>query len=654
MKDNFLLFSAFVIPVLIFVFTLGRYYGFYYDNHYFNLLALDLMQGLRPWLYLGSHYTIHSSLYSWLVLPLFYIFGPADFSMELLSSIFHLGTILLCFKLGEKFFSRSIGIIFAFLVSVAPIYLVNIYTWPECSLIAFLNLAAIYYFLAGFQEGAKQKVILSGILFCLSCSQSIYSIALLPVFLIYAVWNASSPATRHGGLIAMTPTAPHSITLRAACYLAVIAAASYLIFLIEAMYIGRAWRALYYGAVLLSVFAAAVIFSKLSAKTKSRLSFNCLFFVITATALLLLDLFVQLDMNFFAQRFGYYRDTTFAGGFGVARPPFTLGGAPLAILGRPLYLSVLTSLFAFGSLYSRISFNLWEFFRTMFSYYKECFPAAINIFFIIGITGLLSNAAGHKYRRVALKTGPIFALSWLLGITFSFFNSYPQHILRIYILPMPYFIAALGVYYSSKAAGYVFKGRRSAFALTAFALVSFLSYKQLIFSKGNIYDKYGSDKSRSNYFRLFYGWPYGRSYKEAGEFLLKDAPLKDGRDFRSIFIYTIAADTAQGICSLFFNNIDWYTRNKIKILYDTKPISRVKYGSKSALAAYLKQLFTEHPAVQAVYFADFYDTKDNFSFFSKMHPDIRPYKIVNDDNGLDYDCILYKFERNIWQGRLGY
>ena len=128
-------------------------------------------------------------------------------------------------------------------------------------------------------------------------------------------------------------------------------------------------------------------------------------------------------------------------------------------------------------------------------------------------------------------------------------------------------------------------------------------------------------------------------------FLLRCARLKYKGKLKSIFIFTIAADTSAGICSLFYNSIDWYTKNEIRIIYDVKPVSLVKYGTGQALAQYLNQLFYEYPDVQAIYFADFYDTKDNFSFFSKIHPDIPYYQIVNDDDLLDYDCILYKFVR---------
>lgn len=647
-----MLFAALAMPIVIFIFSIGRYYGFYYDNHYFNLLALDLMGGFRPWLYLGSHYTIHSSLYSWLVLPLFYLFGPTDFSMELLSAIFHLGTIVFCFKLGNGFFNRKIGIIFAFLVSIAPIYLLNIYTWPEYSLIAFLNLSSIYYFLTGFSEGSKRRIILSSVLFSLSCSQSIYSIALSPVYLVYALFQAYLYLRNPGQPKYLPVRRKKSLFSAALIYLPVLIAFLYLAASLEAMFIGRSFRILYYGAICLVTFAGISIFNKLSAGAKKILNFSCLFFIITATALLLMDLFIQLDINFFGRNFGYYRDTTFAGGFGTARPFFVFGGAPLAIFGRPLYMSVLSSLLPFSSLYSRVSFSLPEFFRTQLAYYKNCFPPAINIFIIIGIIGILADILYRKFKKFPLNAGLIFALIWLLGITLAFFNAYAQQMLRIYVLPMPYLFAALGVYYVSRAAQYGFKGKRGVLVLTASIVVLFLSLKQLLFIKGNIYDKYKYDKNRSNYFKLFHGWPYGRSYKEAGEFLLKDAPLKERDKFKSILVYTIAGDTSQGICSVFYNNIDWYTRNKIKILYDAKPVSRIKYGSSSALAGYLSRLFAAYPDVRAIYFADFYDTKDNFSFFSKMHPHIKPYKIVNDDDNLDYDCILYKFERDNWQGSI--
>lgn len=639
------------MPITVFIFTLGRYYGFYYDNHYFNLLALDLMDKFKPYFYIGSHYSIHSTLFSYLLYPVFIIFGPTDLSIELVSGLFHLLTVFICFRLGRRFYSKEFGLIFAALVALAPIHLINIYTWPELSFVVFLNLLSIYYFLVGFQERAKSKLIISSILYSLSCFQKIYSLLLLPFFVIYSLAQVILFKKKPLSLNQVSTSSPKYRFLNYIFYLMVIAACLYLIFLCAAMFISK-HTILYYAFMAVSLFLLGLIFRKLSVVNRERLKFCALFMIIVVTTLLLLDLFVQVDIHLFKQRFGYYRDTTYAGGFGVSRPVLNFTGKEISIFKKEIYPSVLSSLLSFRAFYTRTSSNLWEIQKIFLSYYKQCLPLPITIFLIIGIVGLIADMLSKKNK---LDVRYIFPLVWLSAISISFINANPYHIMRVYVLPLPYFFAALGIYYIANLAKYLkvrINNLRTIITLASVALVFLVNLNQLEFLVNNVYKKYKDDKAHSMYYPLFHGWPYGRSYKEVGEFLLKDAPLKKDGKFKSIFIYTIAPDTAVNICAIFYNAIDWYTQNKIKIIYDAKYISNIKYGSALALAQYLHNLFSTYPGVEVIYFADFYDTKDNFSFFSKIHKELKPYRLVNDDESIEYDCILYKFERDTWQAQM--
>ena len=94
LKNNGILIGILFVPLAIFIFTVGRYYGFFYDNHYFSLLALDLLSGFKLYAYIGSHYSVHSSLLSYLFYPFFVLLCPgksANFSghvLYLLGQIF--------------------------------------------------------------------------------------------------------------------------------------------------------------------------------------------------------------------------------------------------------------------------------------------------------------------------------------------------------------------------------------------------------------------------------------------------------------------------------------------------------------------------------------------------------------------------------------
>lgn len=650
LKNNLLLLPALFMPISIFIFTLGKYYGYYYDNHHFNLLALDLMDKFQAIFYIQG-YTLHSSFFSYLLYPLFNIFGPTDLSIELLAAFFHLGTIFICFKLGERFFNRIFGSIFATLVGIAPNYIINIYTWQVYSFISFLNILAIYYFTVALEERSLPKLITSSLLYTLSCFQAIYSLFLLPVFVIFALIHLIlfkdkefSTNQVHSGSSYIKKNLLPSIF-----YILVIIAFAYLILTLQAMFITR-YVAIYYLIIVAVLLTGHCIYKKINERFRKILKFYSLFFLILAASLLLLDLFLQFDANFFNQKFLYHRNNYFAGGFGPMRPAFILAGRAIKLFGKQIYLAVFGPLFVFKPDYTGFYLNLSESLKIMVLYYKKCFPLEINIFFVSGIIALLIDILYKKYKKDRYSIIQVLGLSWFLGITISFINLNPSNMLRIANMPMPYFFAAYGVYSYGRAMQYVFGGKRKIFLLAIVIILLFLTLKQLFFLKENIFEKYKRDKANSNYFSLFNGWPYGRDYKEVGNFLLKDAPLKKGGKYRSIFIYSIITnpDSINGICAIFYNNIDWYTQNKIKIIYDIKPISILKYGSEESLRRYINQLLSENPDVQAIYFADFYDTKDNFSFFSKLHPGIPYYKIINDDTALDYDCILYKFQRAVF------
>lgn len=509
-RTQYILLSILLLPTVIFIFTLARYYGFYYDNHYFNLLALDLMEKFRPYLYLGSHYSIHSSLYSYLVLPLFHIFGPTDFSLELLSSLFHLCTIFVCFKLGRRFFDQSIGWVFAFLVAIAPIHLVNIYTWPEYSLITFLNTLSIYYFLAGFQDMSKWKLIISSLLYSLSCFQAIYSILLLPFFIIYALIQAILYSRNYEQTKLSQRNYRKYKFLSHIFKAPVLLAFLYLIILLQVMYADN-YATLFYLSCILFLFLLYLGFRWLPETSKRILKFCFLFFVIFATIMLLLDLFIQLDVNFFGQKFGYYRDTTFAGGFGTTRQAFVFKGRPIRIFACKIYVSVLNSLFFFSSNYSKVSFSLLQLWKTMSSYYRKCFPLLINIFMIIGLIGFITKIFYRKYKKQTLDIKYIFPSIWIIGIVTSFINVQPHHILRIYILPMPYFFAAWGIYYLGFISKYIatnifkvnLKDSKIVIRFTILILALALNLSQLRFLLKNVYQKYKYDKAHSNYYQLF-------------------------------------------------------------------------------------------------------------------------------------------------------
>lgn len=653
-KRHTVLLAVLLTPIIIYAFTIDRYYGFAYDSHYFHLLAWDLLEKLRFYVYIGCHASIQSSLFSYILYPFFVIFGQNNLSVQLVSALFHLANVFVCFKLGERFYHRNFGLIFAFLVALSPFYILNVYMFMEYTFLSFLNCLSIYYFLVGFEEKSPWKLILSSFLYFMSCFSGLYS---LPLFLFFAVYSLTK-------IFLYIKNKPENLTvnyLRAYKFLYLffypmaIIAFLYLVLLLEAIHIQQG-KFLYYIFISIFLLLMWLGFKKLSKSTREILKFCSIFIVIAGMLLLLSDLFVQLDMNLFNQKFGYYRDTSYQfwrDFFGTGREILYVKGQEVKILGENIYSSVLNSLFSFtGKDYTRHARGIAEIYRSMQYCYKNLIPLPINIFMIIGTIGLGIDILLKKYKKIALSVKQIFPLIWTLSMPLTFINISQWPGRKLYLMPFPYLFAALGICYSAWFIRYIndnfikirFKNPQIITTTTMVSLTIFLNLNQVVFLKQEVLDRYINNKAKDE-FAVFYKSTYYRNYKEVGEFLLKDAPLKKDGKFRSIFIYTIRPQH-------FFNTIDWYTHKQIKIIYALRHQSSVLYGSRLSLYLYLSQLFFDDPNIQAIYFGDVYDSWLNSAFFSEIYPEIKPYTVISNGNPSIFDCILYKFERNTWRQQL--
>lgn len=637
----------FFSPAVLFAFTLGRYYGYYYDNKFFNLLALELLDDPSLYLYLGSHYHVPSSLYSYLSYLIMLVIGPGDIAVEIPAALSHLATAYLCYVLGRRFLGKPVGIAFGVLVAWAPMHLVQVYTMPDLSLAVLFNVAAIYLFLVGLETRSSMRVALSALIFSFGCFQAIYSLLLLPFYLLsaitFTVWpdeaNVGEKSTGSGKKVA----AAAALVLSLPAY-------TYLYLLYRATYLPHSG----YSLVFLSGFLLAfLLLMKKSLHASERLFFPAFFFALTAALLSYFDLIIQLDYYFFGHSFGYYIEADVAGGYG-GRPLVHFMGKELSLFGIPVRMSVLTSMFEFvGKDFARLSaVNVEGLVHLYSAYFIKSFPPQVQLLFFAGVIGLVWRAASCIRSGMRPSLFAIFPLFWLASVVNPFIDLGPDYfnIRRIYILPMPYLVAAIGAVEVSLMAGKVLKGSRVPLLI---AIVALTTSAQIQFSADNIFTKALNDKKAGMYFKLFYGHYYGRSYGETGAFLLNDAPLKEKGLYRSALIFTIPEDSFVGRSLPLFNTINWYTHDMIKVHYAFKKRSAELYGTKERLANYIECLFEESPELQVIYFADFVDDENNYAYFSKVHSDIRPYAVVDDDGSIAFDSLIYKFERTGWGNAAG-
>lgn len=657
LRRDYLLLSILAAPALLLLFTIGRYYGYYYDNKFFNLLTLELWERFRLYLYLGSHYHVPSSIFSYLAYPFFLLLGPGDLPLELLAAIFHIVTVYFSFRLGERFHGRSLGLLFALFAGLGPIHLIQVYTLPDLSFAIFLNISAVYYFLTGSKDLSRQKLVLGAVLYSLGCFQAIYSLLLFPFFIFYSFAHHLGPSD--GCRVKENQARPRGSQVVAALFfIAAIPAYTYIYLLFKFTFMRNAKS-----AFLMLLLPAAILLTARIRRRSARVrsGFQFLFVLVTLALLSYFDLIVQIDYYFFDHSFGYFLDATRAGGYG-GRPPVRYMGTELFIHGVPIYMSVLTSVYEFaGSSFAKSSFNLDALKHLYSSYFVVSYPLSVRVFFFIG---LISVAAGSVKRFIVEKKFPLFyiyPLVWCVAASAPLIDLGPDYynIRRVYILPLPYIFTAFGVLGIAATAATVAewaglcsnKGRVAVFFSVALAV--FISADQMKFSVKNIFQKYTHDKEESMFFKLFYGHYYGRSYKEVGDFLLKDMPPKKDGIINSVLIYSIPEDTPYGRALPLFNTVNWYTNNRIRTVCDFKDKSIELYGTPQGLINYLDSFFKPDPNVAAVYVADYVDEEDrNFSVFSRLYPRLKPYAVVDDDGVKRFDVKLFKFERESWKEKL--
>lgn len=632
-KIDLPLIFIFALPAVLFAFTLGRFYGHYYDNKFFNMLALELWERPSFYFYLGSHYHVPSSLYSYIAYPFFFLFGPGDLAMETPAAVFHTLTVYLCYKLGHAFYGRAVGLVFALLVALSPIHLIQVYTLPDLSFAVFLNAASLYFFTTGLKNKSAWRIGLGATVYSLGCFQAIYSVLLLPFYIVYSVYFYRTSVVGER-------TASANLTVLLLLFL--LPAYTYLYLLAKAIFFEKA------GPYLTAAFPLAVFYAAVSRRLPGppRPTVALLLPALSIGLLAYFDLAVQIDCVFNRGDLGFYIEAAAAGGYG-GRPPAHFMGRDLSVFGYPLASSVLTSILDFaGKDIAKVSASSLDGIRFLVSdYFLLCFPSPVIVLAVIGIFVL----AGYTLSKSTGGASP-FLHAWplvlLASVFIPFVNLGPSYfnIRRIYILPLPLLLAAIG---TAGLTGRLEKTAKLKKGTLYIAVAVLLSLDQARFSIENIFIKYREDRKGSMYHKLFYGHFYGRSYKELGEFLLKDAPLKKDGAFRAALVYTIPEDTAFGRSLPLFNSIDWYTENQLMVLYDFKDKSMELYGDKIRLKAFLGGLFENNPGLETVYFADFVDDANNLSFFSKAHPDLAPYAIVDDDGSALFDGVLFRFDRGV-------
>jgi len=273
----------------------------------------------------------------------------------------------------------------------------------------------------------------------------------------------------------------------------------------------------------------------------------------------------------------------------------------------------------------------------------------MSVVIVTGSTGLVGSETVRYYCPVVL----------LAVIAAPFVDLGPSYfsIRRIYIMPVPYLLAAFGVagvsFALSRVTGVVLPRLRGpAMVIVMVTVAIAAAAEQAYTSNRSIFEKYRSDKAADMYYKLYYGHYYGRSYKELGSFILEDAPRKVEGQYRTALVYTIPEDSKIGRSLPLFNTVNWYTANQVMTLHDFKKKSMELYGTPELLRGYIERLFASFPRLEVIYFVDFNDSENNYSYFSGAHPYLEPYAMVDDDDLPAFDSILFRFDRFTWKAAL--
>lgn len=152
LNKNYLLLLIIIIGFLLRL-AAALKYGQFWDDEMFSFFFSQKSWGesLRFWLW-----ETNPPLHLFLLKLWFYLLPAGEFSARFLSLIFGVATIPLIYLLGEKWQSKTIGLVAALFLALQPYHIFWSATARAYALLIFLTVLAVYFFYLTFFQGEKK------------------------------------------------------------------------------------------------------------------------------------------------------------------------------------------------------------------------------------------------------------------------------------------------------------------------------------------------------------------------------------------------------------------------------------------------------------------------------------------------------------------
>lgn len=142
-----------IIFILILVISLGtilRLYDLGAESIWFDEAgSIDLTMKDLPTLFSKSYY---GPLYFLILKSWIRIWGISEFALRTLSVILGIGSIFSIYKVGKILFNAKVGLLSAFLLSISPMHIFYSQEIKHYSLLIFLTLLSMFFFIKLFKE----------------------------------------------------------------------------------------------------------------------------------------------------------------------------------------------------------------------------------------------------------------------------------------------------------------------------------------------------------------------------------------------------------------------------------------------------------------------------------------------------------------------
>ena len=166
-KNNWFLIITIIVSAFLRLWQIGGYMIYLGDEGRDDLVVYNILHGhltlLGPTSSVGGFFL--GPFYYYLMAPFLWLSNYNPVGPSIMVAIFGVITTFLVYKMGEKTFSKKVGLISAFLYAISPIVIIYSHSSWNPNVMPFFTIATLYSLYFGLTKKNWKYIVLSGIFF---------------------------------------------------------------------------------------------------------------------------------------------------------------------------------------------------------------------------------------------------------------------------------------------------------------------------------------------------------------------------------------------------------------------------------------------------------------------------------------------------------